>query len=317
MAVSPDDRFAGLITSSAERGGWVPGDVFTADSEGEEEFVEPRRVRLPVLVALALATVGILIVAFILFRPAPQHASTGGETGTGQAGSGQADTGQDGAGEDGAGQTTDQAQAGQRETGQAGAQADGAEPSGEVVVHVTGAVRTPSVVTLDAGDRVQDAVEAAGGLLKSADPQSVNLARVVGDGEQIHIPAEGEEPAQGTDADAAGGTGTGENGAGGAAAGAGTGGAGNDGAEESAAAADAGTADAQGPPGAAGASGKVDLNSADAATLETLPGVGPVTAEAIIAHRQTQPFAAVDDLLLVKGIGPKTFDSLKDLVTVG
>jgi competence protein ComEA len=70
-------------------------------------------------------------------------------------------------------------------------------------------------------------------------------------------------------------------------------------------------------PGAAGQSGKVDLNTADATALQTLPGVGPVTAEAIISHRQTQPFAAVDDLLLVKGIGPKTFESLKDLVTVG
>ena len=58
-------------------------------------------------------------------------------------------------------------------------------------------------------------------------------------------------------------------------------------------------------------------NTADATTLETLPGVGPVTAEAIISHRSQQPFASVEDLLLVKGIGPKTFESLKDLVTVG
>lgn len=279
MAVSPDDRFATLITSSAERGGWVPGDVFTADTEGEEERVEPRRVRLPVLVSLVLATVGILIVAFMLFRPAPQHASTGGETRMGQTG-----TGQDGAGESGAEQSTDQTQAGQRESGQAEAQADGAEPSGRVIVHVTGAVRKPSVVTLDAGARVQDAIEAAGGLLKTAEPESVNLARVIGDGEQIHIPAEGEEPVQDAGDAEESRKGTGGNGAGGA---------------------------------AAGQSGKVDLNSADAATLETLPGVGPVTAEAIIAHRQVQSFATVDDLLLVKGIGPKTFDSLKDLVTVG
>ncbi|WP_241897335.1 ComEA family DNA-binding protein [Brevibacterium epidermidis] len=66
-----------------------------------------------------------------------------------------------------------------------------------------------------------------------------------------------------------------------------------------------------------GSAGKVDLNTADATTLETLPGVGPATAEAIISHRSQQPFASVEDLLLVKGIGPKTFESLKDLVTVG
>ena len=69
--------------------------------------------------------------------------------------------------------------------------------------------------------------------------------------------------------------------------------------------------------GGAPGAGKVDLNTADATTLETLPGVGPVTAEAIISHRSQQPFASVEDLLLVKGIGPKTFESLKDLVTVG
>ncbi|MDN5587745.1 MAG: helix-hairpin-helix domain-containing protein, partial [Brevibacterium sp.] len=63
--------------------------------------------------------------------------------------------------------------------------------------------------------------------------------------------------------------------------------------------------------------GKVDLSTADLTALQTLPGVGPVTAEAIIAHREEQPFDKVEDLLLVQGIGPKTFESLKDLVVVG
>src|SRR5690625_4637320 len=90
MAVSPDDRFSGLINSSAERGGWVPGDVFTAETTGEEGPVEPRRVRLPVLVAVAIATLGVLVLAFFLLRPAPQHsvAGTGEEAGQ-QAGSGE------------------------------------------------------------------------------------------------------------------------------------------------------------------------------------------------------------------------------------
>ena len=77
MAVSPDDRFAGLLGASAERGGWVPGDVYTADTAGDEEPVEPRRVRLPVLAAVGIATVGILVLAFFLFRPAPQHSPEG------------------------------------------------------------------------------------------------------------------------------------------------------------------------------------------------------------------------------------------------
>src|SRR5699024_7236657 len=182
-----------------------------------------------------------------------------------------------------------------------------APPSGEVIVHVTGAVGNPSVVTLAAGARVQAAVEAAGGLKGDAAADSVNLARVLTDGEQIHIAEEGEDTRtdaqdSGTDARNPGGTEeAGTNGTGG-----------SDGAASGTAAGGNGAGQ-----GAAGESGKVDLNTADATALQTLPGVGPVTAEAIISHRQAQPVAAVDDLLLDKGTGPKTFESLKALVTVG
>lgn len=278
MAVSPDDRFAGLLGASAERGGWVPGDIYTADTAGDEEPVEPRRVRLPVVVALGIATVGILVLAFFLFRPAPQHSpvGSGGDPGDG------AEAGQSPA------VTEDGAEAGTT------ASATSGEANGKVIVHITGAVNDPSVVTLKAGARVQDAVEAAGGLSAGADGEAVNLARVLADGEQIHIPTEGEEPAAGVDGAGADGVGAG-------------GGSGSPGTADSSAAANSGA------PG----TGKVDLNTADATTLETLPGVGPVTAQAIISHRSQQPFASVEDLLLVKGIGPKTFESLKDLVTVG
>ncbi|WP_432788860.1 ComEA family DNA-binding protein [Brevibacterium sp. K11IcPPYGO002] len=305
MAVSPDDRFAGLLGASAERGGWVPGDIYTADTAGDEEPVEPRRVRLPVVVALGIATVGILCLAFFLFRPAPQHSpvGSGDDPGYGaEAGQSPAATGERGeTGETGEG--TAGAAAGQ----EGGASGKAGEANGKVIVHITGAVNDPSVVTLKAGARVQDAVEAAGGLSAGADGEAVNLARVLADGEQIHIPAEGEEPAAGVDgagADGTGQDGTGSSGTGGAGAGGGSG--------------SSGTADGSaGDNGAASGAGKVDLNTADATTLETLPGVGPVTAEAIISHRSQQPFAGVEDLLLVKGIGPKTFESLKDLVTVG
>ena len=305
MAVSPDDRFAGLLGASAERGGWVPGDVYTADTAGEEEPVEPRRVRLPVLAAVGIATVGILCLAFFLVRPAPQHSpvGSGDDPGYGaQAGQSPAATGERGeSGETGEG--TAGAAPGQ----EGGASAKVGEANGKVIVHITGAVDDPSVVTLKAGARVQDAVEAAGGLSAGADGEAVNLARVLADGEQIHIPAEGEGPAVGVDGAGADGTGqdrTGSSGTGGAGAG---GGSGSPGTADSSAAADSGVPEP----------GKVDLNTADTTTLETLPGVGPVTAEAIISHRSQQPFASVEDLLIVKGIGPKTFESLKDLVTVG
>lgn len=315
MAVSPDDRFAGLLNSSAERGGWVPGDVFTADSAGEEEVVEPRRVRLPVLVAVAIATVGVLVLAFFLFRPADQH-SPAGAGGGDQAGEPDRTSGSsEQAGASAGGGSAPAGSAAGTGAGAGGSAS--AAPSGDVIVHVTGAVREPSVVTLKAGARVRDAVEAAGGLSAGADAESINLARVLADGEQIHIPQEGEAPAGGSAAGqgAGGGTAGGADAASNAAAdGDGTaGGGGTAGGETSDAA--GGALGAAG--GAPGAPGKIDLNTADAAALETLPGVGPVTAEAIIAHRQTQPFASVDDLLLVKGIGPKTFESLKDRVTVG
>lgn len=76
------------------------------------------------------------------------------------------------------------------------------------------------------------------------------------------------------------------------------------------------------PPGGTGATtppgdGLVDLNVADAATLETLPGIGPATAAAIIDHRERNgPFASVDGLLEVRGIGEAKLAQLRDLVRV-
>ena len=64
-------------------------------------------------------------------------------------------------------------------------------------------------------------------------------------------------------------------------------------------------------------SGKVQINSADAKLLEDLPGIGPVKAEPIIRHRETNgPFASVEDLLAVSGIGAATLDAIRDLIEV-
>lgn len=148
----------------------------------------------------------------------------------------------------------------------------GAEPSAsaspadsaKLVVDVAGRVRRPGIVTLPAGSRVHEAIEAAGGFKGRVDTTGLNLARVLADGEQVLV---GASPA----------------------------------------------------PAAAGGekAAVVNLNSADLVALDALPGVGPVTAEAIVSWREENgPFRSVDDLLDVKGIGEATLAELRDLVTV-
>jgi competence protein ComEA len=162
-----------------------------------------------------------------------------------------------------------------------------AEGSAELVVHVSGAVAAPGVVRLAPGSRVDDALRAAGGANGEADLAAVNLARPVIDGEQIHVPVPGEEPPA-AQAPAASAPGDGAAG---------------------------GSADAHG--GGSGAGGAIDLNTASAAELEGLPGVGPAIAQRIIDHReQNGPFESVDQLQEVSGIGPATLEKLRDRATV-
>jgi competence protein ComEA len=65
------------------------------------------------------------------------------------------------------------------------------------------------------------------------------------------------------------------------------------------------------------AAGKIDVNTASAQELATLPGVGPAKAQAIIEHREKKRFAKPDDLREVKGIGDKLYEKLRDQITVG
>ncbi len=163
------------------------------------------------------------------------------------------------------------------------------EPPGPLTVHVSGAVQRPGLVELPAGSRIGHAIEAAGGLGPGADLATVNLARPLLDGEQVHVLREGEvAPAPATPDPSAAGEG------GPVADPAGAGGGGID------------------------AEGRVDLNRATAAELETLPGIGPAKAAAIVEHRETQgPFAEPGDIRAVAGIGEKTFQQLADRITAG
>lgn len=172
----------------------------------------------------------------------------------------------------------------------------GSPTTADLVVHVIGAVATPGVVRLPPGSRVQDAVDQAGGAVSAAELTRINLARSVLDGERIWVPVSGEEPPEDV-----GGPGPAAGGSSPAVPAPGSTGPGPVGHPGS------------GPPGPA----PVDLNTADAALLDTLPGVGPVTAESILAWRnQHGRFSTVEELLEVNGIGERTLAELRPHVSV-
>lgn len=150
-----------------------------------------------------------------------------------------------------------------------------------VVVQAAGQVVSPGVYRLAAGSRVDDLVREAGGFGPRADRDRVNLAAELVDGARVWVPAVGEE-APPVVVSAEGGSSSGA------------------------------------PPGSASGTAPpqpVDLNTATAEELDALPGVGPATAAAILAYRdQHGPFAAVDDLLEVRGIGDAKLEQLRPLV---
>jgi competence protein ComEA len=160
---------------------------------------------------------------------------------------------------------------------------------GPVVVSVVGLVHKPGLVTLAPGARIADALTAAGGALDGADLIGLNMARRVTDGEQILVgiaAAPGQPAAMGSSVSS-----------------------------ETNAAAPTDAPQTSGKDSAP--SGLVDLNAATVEELDTLPGIGPVTAAAIIAWRDANGrFTSVDQLGDVDGIGPARLEKLRDLVRV-
>lgn len=159
----------------------------------------------------------------------------------------------------------------------------------EIVVDVSGKVRHPGIHRLPAGSRVDDALRAAGGVRPGTSTEGLNRARFLVDGEQVVVggpTAPGPRPGSGS-------------GPAGVAAG-GVPGAG---------------ALGGGVPGAGAPAAPVSLNTATVDQLDTLPGVGPVLAQHIIAYRtQHGGFRSVDELRDVNGIGDRRFADLRDLV---
>ena len=152
---------------------------------------------------------------------------------------------------------------------------------GRVVVDVVGAVARPGLHELPAGGRVADAVEAAGGLTADADRMRLNLAEPLIDGSRLWVPEVGE------------------------------------GAGPEVVSMTSGPSGGAGPEGGAAAGAPVNVNTAGAAALEGLPGIGPALAAAIVEHRQRSgPFATVDELIEVSGIGPAKLAQIRPLATV-
>lgn len=186
---------------------------------------------------------------------------------------------------------------------EAGERSSPGTTTGIVVVHVAGAVKKTGVVKVPRGGRVHEAIAAAGGGTAAADLNRLNLAAVLDDGQKIYVPRRGEaippdsvqQGAQGSQPEGTGAAGTG-------AAGTGTG---------------AGGSSAAGGSGSAAAAGKINLNTATAEELGSLPRVGPVLAQRIVDWRTEHgQFKTAEELDAVDGVGPKMLETLLPLVTV-
>jgi competence protein ComEA len=148
----------------------------------------------------------------------------------------------------------------------------------DIAVHVAGNVLKPGVYDLPGDARVVDAIRLAGGATAIADLNAINLANPLNDGQQVYVPAVGEKVPPSSNGLSASGDGTGS-----------------------------ATNSVEYP---------ININSADAALLDELPGVGPATAQAIVTYRdQNGPFANVNGLEDVPGIGPAKVAALLGLAT--
>jgi competence protein ComEA len=150
------------------------------------------------------------------------------------------------------------------------------EAAGDVVVDVEGAVNQSGLFRLPLGSRIGDAITAAGGYSAQVDidgaTAALNLAAVLADGQQVHVPLRGEVTSP--------------------------------------------PVVAAGSPGPSVGSSLIDINHATSEELDTLPGIGPVTAAKIIAARQETPFATVDDLTARAVVGASTLEKIRSLITV-
>ncbi|MBC7878743.1 MAG: ComEA family DNA-binding protein [Anaerolineales bacterium] len=159
-----------------------------------------------------------------------------------------------------------------------------------IAVHVIGAVPRPGLYEFPEGARVQDAIDAAGGMLAEANVEALNVAALLEDGQQLDIPFnDGSEPAA-----------------------------------DDTSTFDLPSSATETPTDDSGNNSEetnsdvelVNINTASLEELDTLPGIGPTTAQKIIDYREENgPFATLEDIMNVSGIGPATFEEIQNLIT--
>jgi competence protein ComEA len=163
----------------------------------------------------------------------------------------------------------------------------------QIVVYVTGCVNAPGVYELTEGSRAAEAVAMAGGMSDEAASASINLAAVILDGQQLHIPSK-TEMANFPNQNLAG-TSSAQFGVG---------------ASSNSASGEGSTTDAT-------EGGKVNINKASLEKLQTLDGIGPATAQRIIDYRNSKgPFTKIEDLKKVSGIGDKKYMAIANKICV-
>jgi competence protein ComEA len=148
-----------------------------------------------------------------------------------------------------------------------------------ITVYVQGGVNQPGLYSLPQQSRINDAIMAAGGFSSNGDTGSLNLAEILKDGDQVSVPTLRNPTAN---------------------------------VEKS------GQATASSAEPTNSSPTIIDINTATIDELDTLPEIGPKTAQAIIDYRTTHGlFTKIDDILEVQGIGPETFEKIRDLITIG